>query len=91
MALRLPIGAELRNVEESQAGPLWPGLALQFELAGGTWLGDWSSDSRFRTYDGSHLAAESAEEVSREIARAILTYRAVAGTAVSSGSPRLGE
>ncbi len=71
VALRMPIGTSLHQIEREESGMDWDGFRSAFQAAGGKWLGDFSADPAFPTYDGSHLTANSAEAFSRAVAAAI--------------------
>ena len=67
-AWRMPIGPALHQIEGGESGMDWGAFGSAFEAAGGKWLGDFSQDPRFPTYDGSHLTADAARNFSAVVA-----------------------
>jgi hypothetical protein len=66
---RPPISAELRALEDLESDFREQLFVEGFESAGGRWVEVVGGE--FQTYDGSHLVPESAERLSRELARGL--------------------
>ena len=66
---RPPTCPEMEALEDSKSGYIEDEIRSAFEAAGGRWIATTSED--LVCYDGSHLEAQSALRLSRELARAI--------------------
>ncbi len=69
MGVRIPTTTEMVFLEESASGFREDWFISEFRRAGGIWLEVRGND--YRSYDGSHLEAESALKLSREIGQQI--------------------
>jgi hypothetical protein len=68
-AFRPPTTAEMLAAEQVCAGYDEAALAEAFEAAGGRWID--MDQTAYHSYDGSHLTRTAAEQMSRDLARAI--------------------